>query len=212
LQTPCAAHLASSSLAPRCVGTVRWHAHAHRVATASTHPIQLTIPTLVYGQNFHPIVCPSRCPLLPHYALCSTSAHPVYRRAKPSPPALPPCTGSRCPHVMGGYKRRPPLHLVCTRTMCTFGKPSLPHPPMFSAAPSVPSRLTPPLSTCAGPEAPQGPRAAPRPAQVTSSLLLSSGAIDCAGELHPSVTCLPRFELQLSTMSSRFTVHLECSL
>jgi hypothetical protein len=61
--------LASSSLAPCRVGTVRWHVHARRMARASTLPAQLTTPMAAYGQNFHPLVCPSRRLLLPRCAL-----------------------------------------------------------------------------------------------------------------------------------------------
>jgi hypothetical protein len=35
---------------------------------------------------------------------------------------------------------------------------------------------------------------------------LSSGAVDRAGEFHPSVAPLPRFELGLSTVSGECTV------
>jgi hypothetical protein len=45
--------------------------------------------------------------------------------------------------------------------------------------------LTPPLSPCAGPGAPQGPRVSPRPTQITSSPPLSSCAVDRADELCP---------------------------
>jgi hypothetical protein len=38
LLTPCAACLASSSLAPRRVGTMRWHTHARRMALSSATP------------------------------------------------------------------------------------------------------------------------------------------------------------------------------
>jgi hypothetical protein len=54
LLTPRASHLASSSLAPRHVGTIHWHTHVHGVAMASTPPVQLTTPMPVYRQNSHP--------------------------------------------------------------------------------------------------------------------------------------------------------------
>jgi hypothetical protein len=108
---------------------------------------------------------------------------PLCHRAEPSPPFLPPRAGPRCFYAMRGYKRRPPLHVIRNRAVSVSGKPSPPHRLCFSAAPLVPSRLTPPLSPCADPGALQGPRAAPRPAQVTPSPPLSSGAIDHAGEL-----------------------------
>jgi hypothetical protein len=58
LLTPHAARLASSSLAPRRVGTMRWHAHVCRVA-ASIHPlVQLTSSPTAYGQT--PSVWPPR--------------------------------------------------------------------------------------------------------------------------------------------------------
>jgi hypothetical protein len=107
------------------------------------------------------------------------------RRAKPSPPSLPPRAGPRCFYAMCGYKRRPPLHQVCNRVVSTSGKPSPPHCLHFSAAPLATSRLTPPLSPCAGPGALQGPGVASSPVQVTPSPPLSSGAIDHASELPP---------------------------
>jgi hypothetical protein len=64
--------------------------------------------------------------------------------------------------------------------------PLLPTPPhclCFSATPSVPSHLTPPLSPYAGAEASLSFGAASRTKNVTPSPPLSSGTIDRAGEL-----------------------------
>jgi hypothetical protein len=86
--TPRAARLASSSIAPCRVGTVRWHAHARRVATASTLPVQLTIPTPTYGQNSHPSRALHGARCCPRCALRHASARSLCRRAEPSPPSL----------------------------------------------------------------------------------------------------------------------------
>jgi hypothetical protein len=69
LLTPRAARLASSSLAPRHVGTMHMHAHARRVARASTLHVQLTTPTPAYRQNSHPRV-PFTAPIATLTALC----------------------------------------------------------------------------------------------------------------------------------------------
>jgi hypothetical protein len=139
-------------------------------------------------------------------APCCVRACLLCRRAELSPPSLPPCAGPRCFYAMHCYKRRLPPHLIRNCVVSVSGKSSPPHRLCFSVAPSVPSRHTPPLSPCAGPEAPQGPRAAPRPAQVTPSPLLSSGAVDRAGELPLLITCPPSYELVLLTMSGRWLV------
>jgi hypothetical protein len=96
--------LASSSLAPCRIGTMRWHAHARRVATASTLPIQLTTLTPAYGQNFHPLACPSRHPLLPRCTLSHASTCSLCRRVELSH-HLPPCAGPRCLYAIRNYKR-----------------------------------------------------------------------------------------------------------
>jgi hypothetical protein len=145
-------------------------------------------------------------PLLPHCVLRRVSTRSLCRRAEPSPPSLPPCAGPRCFYTIHIYKRRPPLHLVRTSAVSTSGKPSPPHPPMFSTASSVPSRLTPPLSPYAGPRASPEPRATPQPEGLAPSLLLSSGTVDRVGEFRPSVSRLPRFELGLSTVSGECTM------
>jgi hypothetical protein len=51
LLTPCAAHLASSSLAPRHVGTMRWHAHVCHVAASILTLVQLTSLPMAYRQR-----------------------------------------------------------------------------------------------------------------------------------------------------------------
>jgi hypothetical protein len=80
LLTPRAARLASSSLAPRRVGTVRWHAHARRMAMASTLPVQFTTPTPAYGQNSHPsrALHGARCCIA---TLCAARAHAHFAAA-----------------------------------------------------------------------------------------------------------------------------------
>jgi hypothetical protein len=105
--TPRAACLASSSLAPRCVGTIRWHTHEHRVATTSTLPVQLTTTTPAYGQNSHPSRALHGARCCPRCALPRrehTLALPPCR-AEPSPPSFSPCAGSYCFYVIHNYKR-----------------------------------------------------------------------------------------------------------
>jgi hypothetical protein len=167
-------HLASSSLAPRCVGTVRCPAHARRLATASTLPVQLTSPTPVYGQNFHPLACSSRHPLLPSLRSAPRECTLDLPPREPSPPSLSPCA---CPcwlYAIHSYKRDLP------RAFCMCPHRCLPLVRRHHRTTSVFCRSIgakpphPPLSPCAGPGALQGPRAAPRLAHVTSSPPLSS--------------------------------------
>jgi hypothetical protein len=54
LLTPHAARLASSSVAPHRIGTMHWHA-----------PCPAHHPNAGIWTKFPPLVCPSRCPLLP---------------------------------------------------------------------------------------------------------------------------------------------------
>jgi hypothetical protein len=58
LLTPCAARPASSTLAPRCVGTIRWHACVCRVAASIRPLVQLTSSPTAYGQT--PYASPPR--------------------------------------------------------------------------------------------------------------------------------------------------------
>jgi hypothetical protein len=98
------------------------------------------------------------------------------------------------------------MRLVRTCAVSTSGKPSPPHPLLFSTASSVPSRLTPPLSHCVGPGASLSFGATSRTKKATPSPPLSSGAVGRAGELCPSIACLPRFELGLSIVSVKCTM------
>jgi hypothetical protein len=141
------------------------------------------------------------CALLHACALSS-----LYRCAKPSPPSPPPCAGPHCPHAMRGCKRRTHLHLIRTRAVSASGKPSPPHPPLFSTASSVPSHLTPPLSPYTDPRASPEPNAAPQSEGPTPSPPLSFDAITRTGELCPSIARLPRCELGLSIMSGECTM------
>jgi hypothetical protein len=72
-----------------------------------------------------------------------------------------------------------------------------------SATSSVLSHLTPPLSPCVGSRASPDLRAAPRPEGPAPSPPLSSGAIDCVGELRLSVVHPPRFDLASGTVLGR---------
>jgi hypothetical protein len=131
------------------LGSVRWHAHVRCVTLSSATPY------LVHPSQWRTNKCPPRrlhawslplqrrcCALLGAHALPS-----LYHHDELSPPYLPRCAGLHCPHAMRGYKRRPPLRLVRTRAVSASGKPSPPHPPLFSTASSVPSHLT-HLSPC----------------------------------------------------------------
>jgi hypothetical protein len=102
---------------------------------------------------------------------------------------------------MGGH----PLHLVRTNTVSASGKMSPWRSPLFSTTSSVPSYLTPPLSPYVGPRASPEPRATPRPEGPAPSLTLSSGAVDCAGELRLSVARPPYFNSVPRTVSGRCT-------
>jgi hypothetical protein len=106
----------------------------------------------------------------------------------------------RCFYAMHDYKRSHPLRLVRTSVVSASGKPSPPHSPLFSATSSVPSHLTPPLSSYAGPRASPEPRAAPQPEGPTPSPLLSS-------VVHP-----PRFDLASGTVSVKCTEIHGCFL
>jgi hypothetical protein len=86
------------------------------------------------------------------------------------------------------------------------GKPSPPHSPLFSTTSSVPGHLTPPLSPYVGPRASPEPRAAPQLEGPAPSRSLSSGVVDHAGQFHPSIARLPRYELELSIMSDECPV------
>jgi hypothetical protein len=103
LLTPHAPRLASISLAPRRVCTVRWQAHAHCVAMTSTLPVQLTTLTPAYGQSSCPRV-PLTTPVAALAAHCAARAH-ARSAAEPSPPSLSPCAGPRCFYVIRNYKR-----------------------------------------------------------------------------------------------------------
>jgi hypothetical protein len=88
------------------------------------------------------------------------------------------------------------------------------HPPLFSAASSVPSRLTPRLSPYACPRGSLDSRATPQPEGPALSLSLSSGAVDRTGEFRPLVARLSRFDLELATVSSECIVgwgSLQCT-
>jgi hypothetical protein len=110
----------------------------------------------------------------------------------------------RCSHAMHGYKRRPP-HCISSAPapLSASSKSSPPCSPLFSTTPSVPSHLTRPLYPCAGPGASPCLRAAPRPEGPASLLLLSSGAVDHAGELRFSAIHPPRCDLVPWIMSGR---------
>jgi hypothetical protein len=173
-------------------GRVHWHPSLRRVDTWMCLTVQLTTPTSTYGQI--QLACPSRgshcrCAFAPHRAITSL---PLSLRRP------------RCSHAMHGYKRRPP-HCISSAPapLSASSKSSPPCSPLFSATPSVPSHLTRPLYPCVGPGASPDLGAAPRPEGSTSLPLLSSGAVDRAGELRFSAIHPPRCDLVPWTMSGR---------
>jgi hypothetical protein len=80
--TPRAARLASSSLAPRLVGTMRWHAHACHVGLSSATPGQLTRANGVWTNNLRVASMQGRC----H---CDVTAVPCCTREHASSAAAP---------------------------------------------------------------------------------------------------------------------------
>jgi hypothetical protein len=112
--TPHVARLASSSLAPRRVGTMRWHACVCRVDASIRPLVQLTSSPTAYGQM--PSALPQRkaaataMSLLCLAARVSTLALPPCQAVTSL--SLSPCTGPRCPHVMRSYKQDLPVHFV----------------------------------------------------------------------------------------------------
>jgi hypothetical protein len=125
---------------------------------------------------------------------CDVTAAPSYTRkhacstAEPSSLSLSPCTGPRCPLAICGYKRDLP-RACCPRLWFH-------HPPVLKQLPE------------AWPEHPITLEQLPE-AWLTS---LTTGATrhhrHAPVSFAPSVARLPCFELELSTMSGRFTVHL----
>jgi hypothetical protein len=167
-----------------------------------------------YGQTSSALP-PSRADATMMLLLClamreCTLALPPHR-AELSPPSLSPCVGPCCPHAMRGYKRGPSHSFFTCPTAASLWYAITAAPPLFFAAPSVPSYLTPPLSPYAGLGAPQGPRAAPRPAQVTSSSPVSPSVGAVPVSFCFLIARPPSYELVLLAMLDRFAVHLGCS-
>jgi hypothetical protein len=162
---------------------VRWHARVCRV-TALIHPLSSSPPRHRCMDK-----TPSASPPRQSAAAVASLLRPATRM---STPALPPrravtCLSLslhslRCFYATRGYKRSPPLHLILNRAVSASGKLSPPHCLCFLPLHQCQAASPPPLSPCTDPGVPQGSGATPRPVQVTPSPLLSSGAIDCAGE------------------------------
>jgi hypothetical protein len=140
------------------------------------------------------------------------SARSLYHRTEPSPPFLSPgaahVASTHCTAIKGGPPvASRPRQRPCPPPVSRHFRTRLCFPP----TPSVPSHLTSPLSPCAGPRALPKLGVAPRPEEMTPSLLLSSGTIYHAGELHISVAHPPHCELVLSTISGKcMVVHGRC--
>jgi hypothetical protein len=105
LLTPRAARLASSSLAPCHVGSMRCHARVSHVAASIFPLVQLTPSPTAYRQT--PSTSPPRkaaataTSLLCLAVRVSMLALPPHRAGI----SLSPCTGPCCPHAMHNYKR-----------------------------------------------------------------------------------------------------------
>jgi hypothetical protein len=160
---------ASSRSPPRCLGTRRHRALACLCVPRGhgrTLLVQLTVPTPAYRQNSHPT-------LALHDARCRCASAPRERTPALSPCQAVPSHARTCCHpwcpirppVARVYKAPSPLHIVCP-------PPSV-GPQVSLCQPPYPLPLRPPWrllliaspSFLAGPGAPQGPGAAPRPAQ-----------------------------------------------
>jgi hypothetical protein len=167
-------------------------------------PVELTAPPMAYGQT--PSASPPR-------KTAATATSPLrlaareYTRFTAAPCHHLLCAGPHCPHAARGYKRRP-SPCVCLRPpppLPSSGKPSTPRRLFFrrsvGAKPPHPTSLL----TCRS-RSSVGPQSCSQTGPATSSLPLSSGAVDRTGELRLSVTRFPRFELEIPTLSGGFAV------
>jgi hypothetical protein len=154
------------------IARVRWHARVCRMA-ASICPLSNSPPLQRRMDK-----CPSRRlharPLPLRHRCCAllrSRAHPLYLCAGRIAPTQCVAIKDDLPHAFCSHPHR--CLLPVSRHRCTAS--------IFRRSVSA----KPPLSPCVGARAPQGSRAAPRLAQVTSSLPLSSSVINRIGELHP---------------------------
>jgi hypothetical protein len=156
----------------------------HRLAPLSSSPPRQRRTDKRPPCHLHARPLPLRCHCC---AFLHAQACLLYRRAVISL-SLSPCTGPRCPHAIRGYKRDLP------RACC---------PRLWFHHPPVPKQLPE-----AWPEHPITLEQLPE-AWLTS---LTTGAArhhrHAPVSFTPSVARLPCFELELSTMSGRFSVHL----
>jgi hypothetical protein len=186
-------------------------AHAFPLRGASTQPP----PPVWHGQppraKVHSFASrPGRCRYRCHRARAASLPS-----ARVHAPALSCLALTRSARLRLALTRVPikwaPCHLSTPPLLPPSSKPPLPRHASVSATPSVPSRLTRLPSSCAGPGAPQGPEAALRPAQVTSSSPVSSRVGAALVSFRITVSRPPSYELVLLAMSGGFAVHLGCS-
>jgi hypothetical protein len=148
---------------------------------------------------------PPQCPLLPmlHSALRECMLALLPHRAQPLGVSPSPCLGLRCFYVIRYYKRDLP------RAFC-------PHP-HHCLPPVSPRRHT--ASVFRGSDGAKPSHPTSLPVRRSQSFLKLRScfpnqegdtitAVDRAGELRFSVTCHPRFALELSIMSGGFAMRL----
>jgi hypothetical protein len=112
--------LASSSLAPYCIGTMRWHAHEHHVATTS-HPLSISPPHQRCTDKRPPRRLHARPRPLQHRccALLRTRALPLSHHLPLS------LLAQACiaPTLYAAIKEDPPIHLSVPPLLPPTGKP-----------------------------------------------------------------------------------------
>jgi hypothetical protein len=110
------------------------------------------------------------------------------------------------------YKRRPPPCILSAPLASpSTGKGATASAPVSTTGSPLPDLTSLPLSSSTSPGAPTHFGEAPRGVAEFPDYRSHPAPPPHTGELRPSVARLPRFELELLTMSDRFTVRLVCS-
>jgi hypothetical protein len=132
------------------------------------------------------------CCLAAHLRMHCANAYGRYK---------PPCSVPSTLKPSGIKGHTDPLHLVRAKSSCALVSRRV-GPAPFLHRSSVPSHLTAFLLPCAGPGASSSSRASPQPKEPTPSPLVNSCVIASPVSFHSTVTCPPRRELVLKTLSS----------